>query len=665
MGVSISISITQNSQNVANNTSNITAKVTASWTNGSNNRVVDASGTPQAKGWLKIDGTTYNFASTFNDSQTSSGSKTVFTKTVNVSHASDGKKTLSCSASYTTGVSAGTVTASASKALTTIPRKSTLSVGNGTLGTQQTLTVTEQASSFTHTITASCGSASTTICTKSTSNSIKFTPPLSWASQNTTGTSVSVKYTITTYSETTNVGSNSYTKTCTIPASVKPSCSIAVTDPTSYSGRFGGFVKDLSKFKVVVTPTTSYGSSIASYKTVINGVTYSTSSSFTTNEIEYSGDVTITTTVTDKRGRSGSATKKVSVLNYSAPVISKLSVKRCNEDGSENDQGEYIQVSFSASATDIANEGLNITDYLLKYKKSSESSYTENTLDDLDGIYSLNNRAVIFPADSGSSYDIEFSVFDGVKTAKRATTASTGFTLMHWNALGNGMGIGKVSEIPEVLDIGIKTRLLGGLLYPVLPPETDLNETRTPGFYVGENATTNNYVNCPLEAGTFTLEVISQGTNGQVLQRLIQCNKTDRHVYERTYYTSAWGSWHDEWYTSWKNATLSSNFTNYYSSGSEAPKYRRHGNLVEIRGTVKPTKEIEYSTEYTDIFTLPEGYRPDTSVFTLCQGSGACIWLMQINNEGRVGFTRYRNGDTNTNASNSVWLPFHCTFLVD
>jgi hypothetical protein len=225
MAVSISLSITQNSQSIANNTSNVTVKVTAKWTYGSFNRN-DPSGS------CTINGTKYTFTSDFNASQTTSGSQTIFSKTLNIAHGSDGKKTLSCSASYATGVSSGTVTASASKTLTTIPRKSTMSVGNGTLGTAQTLTVTRKSTSFTHTIVATCGSASTTICTKSTSTSISFTPPIAWSSQNTTGTSVSVKYTITTYSGSTSVGSNSYTVSCVIPSSVKPSCSLTVSDPT-------------------------------------------------------------------------------------------------------------------------------------------------------------------------------------------------------------------------------------------------------------------------------------------------------------------------------------------------------------------------------------------------------------------------------------------------
>lgn len=115
MAVSLSISITQNSQSIADNTSSVTVKVVAKWTYGSFNHLKKA-------GWLKIDGTQYNFTNNFNTSEVTSGSKTLYTKTVDVAHAADGSKTLACSASYTTGVSSGTITASASKALTKIPR---------------------------------------------------------------------------------------------------------------------------------------------------------------------------------------------------------------------------------------------------------------------------------------------------------------------------------------------------------------------------------------------------------------------------------------------------------------------------------------------------------------------------------------------------------------
>lgn len=533
MAVELSISIKQNSQNVANNTSNVTVSVIASWTGGSYNRL-------EKSGWLKLDGTTYTFTSSFNYYAVTSGSETIYSKTVNVSHDSNGAKTLSCLASYTTGVSSGTITASASKTLTTIPRKSTVSAPAGTLGTAQTLTVTRKSSSFTHTITYACNSASGTICTKSSSTSISWTPPLSLANQNTTGTSVSIKFTITTYSGSTNVGSYTTSAiTYSIPSNVKPSCTVTVTDPTGYADKYGGFVKGISKFKVVVTPTTSYGSPISSYSTTANGSTY-TSASFTTDVLSSNGSQTVTATVKDSRGRSGSTSVTKTVLDYSSPVITRLAVHRCDSDGTENDQGAYIQVSFAAAVTSLNNK--NTASYALKYKRSSSSSYTYVSLEEHTGIYSL-TASHIFSADSGSSYDIEFIATDNHTSTHRTTSASTAFTLMNWNAKGNGIAFGKVSELENVLDVGFQTRLLGGIKHPVLEPETDLDHVLIPNTYIGDNVSTYNYANCPVESGTFTLIVESGGDSGQVRQTYLTCSKYKPQRFVRFYYQSSWGPW--------------------------------------------------------------------------------------------------------------------------
>lgn len=540
MAVSISLTITQNSQSVANNTSNVTVKVNISWTYGSWNHE-----SPAPSGWLKIDGTTYDFSSTFNPNRTSSGSQTLFTKTVNVSHASTGAKTLSCSASFTSGVSSGTVTTSASKVLTTIPRKSSLSASNGTLGTSLKLTVTKQASSFTHTITYKCGTASGTVCTKSSATTVAWNTSngntVALSSQNTTGTKVSVKFTITTYSGSTSVGSNTKTITMAIPlGTVKPTCSLTVTDSTGYASTYGGYIKGVSKFKVTVTPTLAYGSAISKYSTTANSGTY-TSSSFTTGVLTSYGNLTVSAKITDKRGASGTASKTLTVLNYAPPTITFLNVHRCNKDGSENNQGSYVRVNFGGTVTSLSNK--NTATYKLQYKKSSNSSYTTVTFSDYSNTWSVPDAEYIFYADTGSSYDVRLLVTDNFSTCSKATSASTGYTLMHWMNTGMAMAIGKVSEISGVLDVGLKTRFFGGILHPTLEPNTDLNDVRTPNTYVGDNITTYKYLNCPISNGTFTLDVRGAGPAGQIHQVFTQCNKNNPRRYERFYYQSSWGSW--------------------------------------------------------------------------------------------------------------------------
>lgn len=668
MAVSIYLVITQNSQSIANNTSNVTVRVNASWTGGSFNGTY-----PPPSGWLEIDGTRYNFSSTFNyPGQTNTGGCELFQKTVNVSHNSDGSKTLYCSASFATGVSSGTVTASASKTLTRIARKSSISVKTGTLGTATTITVSRQADSLTHTITYTCGKASGTICTKSSNTSISWTPPISLAAQYPTETSIPIVYTITTYSGNTNVGSSTSTMGYSVPASVKPSCTISITDPTGISDIYGSPVQGLSKFAVTVNATTSQGSAISTYKSTANGSTY-TSKSFETGVLKSSGTLTVSSTVTDKRGRSGSNSASKTVIAYSNPAISNLSVKRCDDDGSANDRGECMQINFTANITYL--DGKNIPKYTLKYKRSSESDseYIErDVVEDFikgDGIftgsystgYQYISGYVILPAETGSSYDIEFDAEDRHNRTSRTTSVSTAFTLMHWNVAGNGMGIGKVSELEYVLDIGIQTRFQGGILYNVLDSGANLNYILAPGFYIGENVSTYNYENCPLTSGTFTLEVLSMGPNGQLMQRLTQCNKTVYIVHERVYYGGSWGPWSGEWHY----PDLSSYFAVYEPAVPNRVRYRKDGRVVEILGVVTPVSTVTPGGMYL-IFTLPTGYRPTTDVHVVRPGNSyQDSWVLHINAGGDVSFSRYNNGTTGVIAQNGYWLPLHATFIAD
>lgn len=584
MAVSISLAITQNSQSIANNTSNVTVKVTAKWTNGSNNRVVAADGTAQAKGWLKIDGTSYNFDSTFNDNKTTSGSKVVFTKTVDVKHNTDGKKTLACSASYTTGVSSGTVTAESEKELTTIPRKSTLSVSNGTLGTAQTLTVTRQSTSFTHSIKAVCGSSTVYIKADGTTQSsevkhsdcsISFKPPLSWANQNTTGTSVTVKYTITTYNGSTSVGSNTYSTTCSIPASVKPSCMISVTDPMGWATKDGinSYIKGVSRFRVTVTATKSHGSDIDSYNVSANGVTYKTAS-FTTDAISSSGTLRITATVKDKRGRTGSNYVDIPVIDYSPPTISSLTVHRCDQNGVNNDQGGWIKVSFSSRVVNV--KDANLPKYTLEYKPTSGSEYEEPIELDCYGAYELNAYEHVFEADTGLSYDIRVSVNDAISPIVSATTsASTAHTIMHWHATGRGIGFGKVAEItPEdsfsgngVADFALDAKFnepvygkaLGMDRLPAILEDADFNDYMDPGCYAAQsNAIAETCFNCPadragrLEVWSATGEGVRPEQWSYLRQRYIPYNSANA-VWEREVSRGEDNIWH---YGDWWRSTL-------------------------------------------------------------------------------------------------------------
>lgn len=347
---------------------------------------------------------------------------------------------------------------SSTQTLDTIPRKSTISASNGTLGTAQTLTVSKKSSGFTHTVTYKCGSASGTICTKSSSTSLSWTPPLTLANQNTTGTSVPVTLTVTTYNGSTSLGSTTASISCSIPTSVAPSVSIEVSDPSGCLSKYGKYVQGKSWGAVKLTTAGAYGSTIKSHSVTFDGKTY-TEPSFSTEYIQGSGSLTMTAKVTDSRGRSATASVKLTVLAYAAPTVSLLKVVRCDANGTENGQGEYAKVTFSGKVTPLDNK--NTAVYKLWYKKTSESDWSSYQFDAYANNYTATNVSTTFAADTGASYDIQMAIADALTATTRSTVLSTGFTLLHWKADGTGLGIGKMAEHSKTLDMGVDIDLNG------------------------------------------------------------------------------------------------------------------------------------------------------------------------------------------------------------
>lgn len=340
-------------------------------------------------------------------------------------------------------------------------------------------------------------------------------------------------------------------------------------------------------------------------------------------------------------------------LAYTKPRITNFSVVRVNASNVVADDGTNARITFNWACDKT------VSSITIKWKLTSASTYGNTKTVSASGT-SGSVQEVVGSFSMESSYDIHITVTDSAGSSYVAGILPSMKFVLDFLRGGNGAAVGKVSELSGVFDIGFKTRFFGGILYPVLEPDTDLNNVLTPNTYAGENASTYNYGNCPITSGTFTLEVLSAGPNGQLLQRLTVCDKTKPAVYERFYYTSAWG----DWYGGWIYPTLDSNFTMYGTDETaNKTRYRKDGRLVEVRGIVKPTVDIAGSTTIYPIFTLPTGYRPSSPIYVVCQGSGNCTWLLRVNTNGEVGFSRYRNGDTTTTAASGAWLPFQATFF--
>jgi hypothetical protein len=437
-----------------------------------------------------------------------------------------------------------------------------------------------------------------------------------------------------------------------------------------YDATYGNPVKGLSKFKVVVTPTLAYGSAIASYAVTANGVKY-TSASFTTGVISSSGTVSIAATVKDKRGRSGSATVSKTVLNYNDPVITKLSVRRCNADGTANEQGNYVKATFTGTVTALNNK--NKATYTLKYKKSTTTTYTEVALSAYANNYSVTDGTHIFPADSGSSYDVMVQVQDNFKTSRKTTSASTGFTLMHFGADGKSMAFGKLAEREGFLEIAFKLwSSFGDVLASPMPltEGQDLNNLLTAGYYIiGTTTASATILNKPLwlatngDTSTAFIEVGIMGGGVQKYQRYTICSKTLQLVFQRIYYGSSWGDWFIlSGCSDWRTLSISSGFE-VYSSGND-PRYRVNGNLVTVTGIVKPTATVTSNTVGVEFASgIAEEFRPKVHQQFICQGSGINRWVMSVNTDGKLYVSRYGT-NAYVDIPEGAWLVFTVTYSI-
>lgn len=323
------------------------------------------------------------------------------------------------------------------------PAGSTISTPNGTLGTSQTITITKQNATFTDTIRYFCGTATGTIVTDTLNNSVTWTPPISLASQNTDGPSVSITLTTYTKSNGVTVQQSSITITCAMPASVKPSATLAISDGNGYESTYGAYVQTKSTITYTVTPTTSYNSPINKYSVTADGTIY-TAATYTTPVIQNTGAQTVSATVTDKRGRSSdAATQSYTVLAYSQPYLSSCVVQRCNSGGTADPEGHYMSIDFTGVITALNN--INSAAWAIRYRVAGSGTWTDVPLSSLNGNYNPTHQEIIAAADA-NAFEVEVRATDDFGTITVGTgQVPIAFTIMNWRTDGDGMAIGGIN----------------------------------------------------------------------------------------------------------------------------------------------------------------------------------------------------------------------------
>lgn len=474
------------------------------------NRTSNISSTANKSYWININGVESSGTTTIGGS----GTKNLATGTVTIPHNADGTKMFNYSFAVQVDITwsgswIGTVTGAGSGVLDTIARATqpTLNVSSQDMNSVIVINTPRAATNFTHTLRYGFGNLRETIAT-GVATSHSWTIPMNLANQIGNATSGVGVIWCDTYNGTTLIGTKEVSFTARVPADIKPYfSSITVTEATSgLAAKFGTYVQHKSKVSVVANALGVYSSQIVSYKHEILGWVY-LSKDFTSGFLFNSGAITIKSTCTDTRGRTGTATTTINVLPYEPPKINSFSGVRALSNGTENYDGTYLKCNFNFAISPLNN--LNDKTYQIQYKLKSASTWT--TLTENTSVYTANTSFTSGNILSDvNSYDARIVVSDYFTTVIYQIDIPTAFTILDFRSTGKGMGIGKVSE-KDALEIAI-------------PVEIDGQPIQGGAITVYQNAqqtlTTNQYTKA-----IFNATINSAGNNLTLNNGNVVCNK--------------------------------------------------------------------------------------------------------------------------------------------
>ena len=375
-----------------------------------------------------------------------------------------------------------------------------------------TLNVTVYEASYTNTLAIKNGS--TTILTVSglswTKGTANRTVTLTSAQRTTLlNAMASVKsftgtFAVSSFSGSTQIGSTS-SKTATVQTTANSAPTISdFTYVDSYSttknltGNDQLLIQDYSTLKVTPgTATAKNGASISNYTVSCNGlsVSNSTGAALSVGKITKSGNVTVTLTVTDSRGYTAGVSKAVTVIPYSKPKVSSITLRRTNDIEAE------MQLIFSGSISAVSVNGVqkNSVVYVrYRYKKTSESSYGSYT-----SIVSSTTRSgtsfsysnlELCNLDANSSYDFHLQIQDKLYSLSSLDlyfTVPQGTPLVALRKKKVGINTPNPQATLDVNgSIHMNSVNIHGRMGSVDGSAVDLNNVQTPGYYFAYSAST-------------------------------------------------------------------------------------------------------------------------------------------------------------------------------
>lgn len=386
--------------------------------------------------------------------------RTIGTRDVDITHNADGSKSFSASASATFNMNfngwVGSVSVSVSGTLNKIARASKVSV-SGTLTTGNTITInTNRASSgFTHTIRMRYGGSDVETFTGVGGSVQSKLPTDKYAPKCTSKTSQTLTIYCKTFNGGTQIGSEtSKSVTLKIVDSVKPSISsVSATDDNGYYSKYGGYVQGKSSIKLAISAAGAYGSTVKTVKTTVNGRSV-TGTSVSLGTINASGNVSVSTKVTDSRGRTATKTTTLNVLAYEAPKFTTITAAR-----TPNDESSTVRLTLKGSTTNLGSKGTNTAVITIERRQQGQTSWTQvnsaNRGISWNYTYDLTNLTADMP------WEIRVTARDQLNTSTiNILTVNTASPILDFRGDGTGIGLGAVAVDKETVNIGWRQHML-------------------------------------------------------------------------------------------------------------------------------------------------------------------------------------------------------------
>lgn len=441
-------------QSIVNNTTTLTIKPR-----------VEKTGHGESVTWyFKLDGNDYYsvFCNTYVNKTVNGG-----TAYKTITHNNDGSCTftlnVSVETSYTQGANANLNNAcmkwgrlSKSITLPTIPRASDFTISGNTIGSPITVAISRKVSSFTHHVYYKFGTINSCVTSGGkVGTSCTFTPALNDAVVIPNSAKGSASIVVETYNGSTLIGSKSQTFDLHTPASMRPTInqvSMIEIDPMMSSNSSNTIlIANVSKLELgILSANSVYGATIKSYSIIGPGINITTSSGVTT--VLPAGSSTYTFTVTDSRGRTTTETRTITAHTYIKPAISKMTAYRSDSNGTANDGGQHVVVSFQAEVQNTGSANINSGSWCADWRLPN-GNWNNNWK---TGTLSSYNQIVNIPATGGwdvtKSYEIRVRLIDYYSSDINAV-ASIGTAGCAFNIEDGGVGVGKYWE-KGALDVG-------------------------------------------------------------------------------------------------------------------------------------------------------------------------------------------------------------------